>query len=120
MRILFHSGAGFGHLFPLLPFARAALAARDDVRFAVPAETVATVEEFGYAASTLPTGDPGDIGRAWAQLPDHDVNTYERVLNDSRYRTNAQRVAAEIRSQPSPAEALNLLRNDFVGAWAGN
>ena len=30
MRILFHSEAGFGHLFPLLPFARAARAAGDE------------------------------------------------------------------------------------------
>jgi UDP:flavonoid glycosyltransferase YjiC (YdhE family) len=62
MRILFHSEAGLGHLFPLLPFARAARAAGDDFLFALPVEAVPTVEAFGY--------------RAWAQLPEHDVNTY--------------------------------------------
>jgi UDP:flavonoid glycosyltransferase YjiC (YdhE family) len=35
----------------------------------------------------------------------------EQVLDDQRYRINAQRVAAQIFSRPSPAQALGLLRN---------
>ena len=39
----------------------------------------------------------------------------EKVLKDPRYRTNAQRVAAGIASRPSPAQALDLLRNGSMG-----
>ena len=44
-----------------------------------------------------------------------DVTTYltaavERVLSDPTYRKNAQRVAVEIATRPTPAQALDLLR----------
>ena len=76
MRVLFTSAAGLGHINPTIPLARAAAQAGDDVLFAVAAAAVPTVERFGYAAMPIPYGDPADIGRAWAQLPDHDLNTY--------------------------------------------
>ena len=44
MRILFTCAAGLGHVFPLVPLARAAVAAGDEVLFAVPREGIVTVE----------------------------------------------------------------------------
>ena len=60
----------------MIPLARAAAAAGDEVLFAVPAEAVPRIEAFGFAAAAVPFGDPADIGRAWAILPDHDLNSY--------------------------------------------
>jgi UDP:flavonoid glycosyltransferase YjiC (YdhE family) len=76
MRVLFTSAAGLGHIHPTIPLARAAAQAGDEVRFAVAAEAVPTVQSFGFPAVPIPYGDPADIGRAWAALPDHDLNTY--------------------------------------------
>src|SRR6478752_3078800 len=76
MRVLFTSAAGLGHIFPLVPLARAAQAAGDQVMFAVPREGLAALERFGFAATAIPDGDPAELGRAWANFPDHDVNTY--------------------------------------------
>ena len=76
MKVIFTAEAGLGHIHPVIPLARAAVAAGDEVLFAVPAEGVARVEAFGFAATAVPSGDPADIGRAWANLPDHDLNTY--------------------------------------------
>jgi UDP:flavonoid glycosyltransferase YjiC (YdhE family) len=76
MRVLFMTAAGLGHIHPVIPLARAAAAAGDEVLFAVPAEAVAKIEAFGFAATAVPFGDPADIGRAWANLPDHDLNSY--------------------------------------------
>ena len=70
------AAAGLGHIHPVIPLARAAAAAGDEVLFAVPADGVARVEAFGFPATAVPFGDPADIGRAWAKLPDHDLNTY--------------------------------------------
>lgn len=47
MRVLFAASGGEGHLAPLLPFARAAVDAGDEVRFVVPPEQVATVAAAG-------------------------------------------------------------------------
>jgi len=88
MRVIFTAEAGLGHLHPVIPLARAAVAAGDDVLFAVPAEGVARVEAFGFAATAIPSGDPADIGRAWANLPDHDRNTY--VIADIFLRIQAR------------------------------
>ena len=76
MRLLLQCSAGLGHIHPVIPLARAAAAAGDEVLFATPAEGVARVEAFGFAATAVPYGDPADIGRAWANLPDRDLNTY--------------------------------------------
>ena len=76
MRLMLHCAAGLGHVHPVIPLARAAAEAGDEVLFATPAEGVATIESFGFAATAVPYGDPADIGRAWANLPDHDLNTY--------------------------------------------
>jgi UDP:flavonoid glycosyltransferase YjiC (YdhE family) len=74
--VLFTSSAGLGHIHPTIPLARAALRAGDEVLFAVAAEAVPTVQSFGFAAVPISYGDPADIGRAWANLPDRDLNTY--------------------------------------------
>lgn len=76
MRILLASSAGMGHIYPAVPLARAARQAGHEVRFAVPDEAVPTVQAFGFPVVPIPYGDPADIGRAWANLPDSDLNTY--------------------------------------------
>src|SRR5918994_366956 len=76
MRVLFTSAAGLGHIYPTIPLARAAVEAGDEVLFPVPTEGFSTVQSLGYAPVPTPSGAPADIGRAWANLPDHDLNTY--------------------------------------------
>jgi len=76
MRILFVCAAGLGHVHPLIPLARAAVAAGDEVLFATAAEGVAAIERLGFPAVAVPAGDPGEVAAAWARLPDRDVNTY--------------------------------------------
>ena len=76
MRAIFVAAAGLGHIHPVIPLARAAVAAGDEVLFAVPPEGMDRVKAFGFAADAVPFGDPADIRRAWANLPDHDLNTY--------------------------------------------
>jgi UDP:flavonoid glycosyltransferase YjiC (YdhE family) len=58
MKILFTSTRGLGHLYPLLPLARAARDAGDDVRFAVPASLFGTVRRHGFAADRTTSGEP--------------------------------------------------------------
>jgi UDP:flavonoid glycosyltransferase YjiC (YdhE family) len=57
MRILFTSTAGLGHLHPLLPLARAARAAGDEVLFAVPEGGADPLLAQGFAVHTTPAGD---------------------------------------------------------------
>lgn len=57
MKILFTSTRGLGHLYPLLPLARAARAAGDDVRFAVPASSFPVVRRHGFAADRTASGE---------------------------------------------------------------
>ena len=106
MRVLFTSAAGLGHINPTIPLARAAEKAGDEVLFAVAAEAVSTVESFGFTAVPIPYGDPADIGRAWASLPDHDLNTY--VV--AEIFTRIQGLAA----LPAQQAAITKFRPDLV------
>jgi UDP:flavonoid glycosyltransferase YjiC (YdhE family) len=76
VKILFPTAAGLGHIHPLIPLAKAAAAAGDEVLFAVPAAGTATVASFGFDAVAVPSGDPATVGRAWARLPATGINGY--------------------------------------------
>jgi len=76
MRVMFVCAGGLGHLFPLIPLARAAVAAGDEVLFATTGDWVGRVEGFGFAAVQVPDGDPAQLAAAWSQLPERDVNTF--------------------------------------------
>jgi UDP:flavonoid glycosyltransferase YjiC (YdhE family) len=116
MRALFTSAAGLGHLLPLVPLARAALAAGDEVLFAVPGEGLRTVDGFGFAATVIPDGDPGDIAEAWAHLPDHDVNTY--VVADIFVRIQAMAALPALQTAISAHWADVVLTTEFGGIVA--
>lgn len=75
-KILFVTSAGRGHINPLIPLARAASAAGDQVMFATPDEALPTVAAFGFPAVPVPSGDPLELSRAWANLPADGVNGY--------------------------------------------
>jgi UDP:flavonoid glycosyltransferase YjiC (YdhE family) len=76
MRLMFVCAAGLGHVYPLVPLARAAARAGDEVLFVTAAEGVATIERLGFAAVAVPHGDPVRLADAWSRLPDRYVNTY--------------------------------------------
>ena len=76
MRVIFVCAAGLGHVYPLLPLARAAVAACDEVLFVTAGDGPATIEAFGFPAVAVPDGDPSRLAAAWSNLPDRDVNTY--------------------------------------------
>src|SRR6476661_3772654 len=65
MRILFTTISGSGHFHPLVPIARAAVAAGHDVAFACAASFVPTVERAGFRA--FPAGFD-DRGRTAPEL----------------------------------------------------
>ncbi len=58
MKILFASSRGLGHVYPLLPLARAARSAGDDVLFAVPASVAEEVRRRGYPVAVTTTAAP--------------------------------------------------------------
>ncbi|MGZ4591945.1 MAG: glycosyltransferase [Actinomycetes bacterium] len=70
MRVLFTSTAGLGHLHPLLPLMRAARAAGDDVRVAIPAGGVTAVARLGFPALPTAEPDPAETAAFWARLPE--------------------------------------------------
>jgi UDP:flavonoid glycosyltransferase YjiC (YdhE family) len=77
MRVLVTSTSGLGHLHPLLPLARAAQAAGDEVLVAGGGDTLATVSDLGFAAVETAEPSPADSGRFWAGLPAQaEPNTY--------------------------------------------
>lgn len=75
-RVMFTTASGLGHINPLIPLARAAQSAGDEVVIAVPADAKQLIEQLGFRALTVPYGDPAEIGRAWSQLPEEGRNTY--------------------------------------------
>lgn len=101
MRVMFVCAAGLGHVYPLVPLARAAIAAGDEVIFATAAEGVATIEGLGFPAVAVPAGDPAELAAAWSRLPDRDINTY--VLADIFVRVQGR---AALPAQRSLIESL--------------
>src|SRR6478752_1285866 len=116
MRILFTCAAGLGHVFPLVPLARAAVATGDQVLFAVPREGIVTVEQLGFAATVIPDGDPRDIGKAWSELPDHDVNTY--VVADIFVRVQALAALPMLQAAIRDHRADLVVTTEFGGIVA--
>ena len=77
MRVLFTSTPGLGHLYPLLPLARAARDAGDEVRFAIGPEGLAGVTDLGFDAVPTAEPDPAAVGQFWAGLESQaEPNTY--------------------------------------------
>jgi UDP:flavonoid glycosyltransferase YjiC (YdhE family) len=77
MRVLLTSTPGLGHLYPLVPLARAARAAGDEVRIAIGPEGLASVTDLGFDA--VPTAEPApqQLGRFWSALEGQaEPNTY--------------------------------------------
>ena len=54
MRVIFVCAAGLGHVYPLLPLARAAVAACDEVLFVTAGDGAATINAFGFPAVAVP------------------------------------------------------------------
>ncbi|WP_134728517.1 glycosyltransferase [Amycolatopsis nivea] len=62
MRLMFSSGAGYSHLAPMLPLAKAARAAGDEVAFVTGPEAVQYLENTGLQAVSV--GQPSDPAAA--------------------------------------------------------
>ena len=91
MRVLFTSTAGLGHLYPLLPLARAARDARHQVLFGVPGAACGVVRRQGFAAVDVSDGEsPREAGEFWSRLPTQaQPNTYVFAGLFGRMRTRA-------------------------------
>jgi len=77
MRVLFTSLAGLGHIYPLLPLARAARDAGDEVRFAMGPEGMPAVIDLGFDAVPTDEPDPAAVEELWAGLAGQaEPNTY--------------------------------------------
>ena len=70
MRILITSNSGAGHLGPLFPFARAFLAAGDEVLLAAPEKTRAMVEAAGVPFHPLADPPEDEVRAAQARFPE--------------------------------------------------
>ncbi len=66
MRVLFSSTSGYGHVFPMLPLARAFVAAGHDVQWALGADACQLLDGTGIAA--LPSGLSGAARAAARQV----------------------------------------------------
>ena len=77
MRVLFTCAAGLGHVFPLVPLARAAVAAGDEVLFAVPTEGIVDGRSSSDSPQpSSPTVIPVISAGPGRSCPTADVNTY--------------------------------------------
>ena len=66
MRLLFSAGAGYSHIAPMLPLARAARAAGDEVAFATGPEAVAHLDGTGLQAVSIGrASDPAASAERW-------------------------------------------------------
>ena len=68
MRILFATTRGAGHVGPLIPFARAAVAAGHDVLFAGPGSAGRAVRRGGFAFAAVGEPSAAEAERAWAPV----------------------------------------------------
>ena len=141
MKILFASSRGLGHVYPLLPLARAARSAGDDVLFAVPASVADEVRRRGYAvavtttdpesapvtsaADAAPSPDPlaSAIRDYWGvavvreQLPPLQrlVTSWRPDLVVSELMNFAGPLAAEAAGVPHVVVGVNALRVGHIG-----
>lgn len=69
MRVVVATTAGAGHFRPLVPFARALVAAGHEVVVAAPASFAATVEGAGFEHRPFADADPAALGAVFARLP---------------------------------------------------
>ena len=69
MRVLFSTTGGSGHFGPLVPFARACLAAGHEVVVAAPASFAHEVEHTGLTHAPVGEPPPELLGRVFARLP---------------------------------------------------
>ena len=68
MRILFATTRGAGHVGPLIPFARAGVAAGHDVLVAGPGSTAALVRRAGLEFAAVGEPPRAEAERAWAPV----------------------------------------------------
>ncbi len=115
-RVMFTTASGLGHIHPVIPLARAAEAAGDEVVFAVPAEAEQTIGRFGFRALTVPYGDPAEIGRAWSQLPREGLNTY--VVADIFIGIHGRAARQAIQHALTEFGADLMISNDFAALVA--
>jgi UDP:flavonoid glycosyltransferase YjiC (YdhE family) len=69
MRVLVATTAGEGHFGPLVPFARACVAAGHEVRVAAPASFAASVGRTGLTHLPVPDAPPDELGAIFGRLP---------------------------------------------------
>ena len=91
MRILFAFAGGQGHLDPLVPLARAAVAAGHDVAVTGRAELLASIEQRGFVALESPGDQPDPAARL--PLKAYDPADEERALREWYAGTLARRRA---------------------------
>ena len=84
--------------------------------FVVPARGSSPVEGLGFAAPVIPDGDAREIGKAWSELPDHDVNTY--VVADIFVRVQALAALPALQAAISDHRADLVVTTEFGGIVA--
>jgi UDP:flavonoid glycosyltransferase YjiC (YdhE family) len=82
MRTLFTSTNGLGHLYPMLPLARAVQRAGHDIRFAVPGNIAGTVRQRGFDAAVTTSGEPSAETKELFERALSQVDPSVTVLRD--------------------------------------
>ena len=119
MRVLFTSTAGLGHFYPLVPMARAARAAGDEVRSRIAPEGLASVAASGF--DPVPTAGPAPaaLGRVLgglAQAAEPNTYVHRRAVRPAERPRRAaghpggawrssRRTSSSARSPSSPARS---------------
>jgi UDP:flavonoid glycosyltransferase YjiC (YdhE family) len=120
MRVLFSTTAGAGHFGPLIPFARACVAAGHEVRVAAPATFASAVEQAGFAHAPFDDVPPDVMGAVFGRLPGlphHEANAI--VVGEVFGRLDAQAAL------PGVMATIDAWRPDVIvrepcefGSWA--
>jgi UDP:flavonoid glycosyltransferase YjiC (YdhE family) len=109
MRLLCTFTGGGGHLEPLVPIARAAVAAGHEVAFAGPATMTGEVERRGFAAFAA----GGSEGTSPGPLVAPDEEREDRVLRDAYAGWVARERAGGVREAATGWRAEVILREEF-------
>jgi UDP:flavonoid glycosyltransferase YjiC (YdhE family) len=80
MRVLFATTANAGHFGPMVPFARACVAAGHEVRVCAPASFAASVERVGLVHVPVPAPSAAELGAIFARLPSLSMEEANRVV----------------------------------------
>jgi UDP:flavonoid glycosyltransferase YjiC (YdhE family) len=109
MRVLVATTAGEGHFGPLVPFARACVAAGHEVRVSAPGSFAGAVERAGLDHLALPDAPEDELGAVFGRLPQLSFEEANATVMREVFAGIDARVA-----RPALTDAVTAWRPDLV------